>query len=74
MIVVVFGIFFVSQAEEHDGNEPDRVTFSKMTHTRGPKQLPVDDESAKMMVICTFSLDQIYFQQPLMKFNAFTND
>ncbi|RXH93336.1 hypothetical protein DVH24_013912 [Malus domestica] len=27
-------------AEEHDGSEPDRVTFFKMTHTRGPKQLP----------------------------------
>ncbi|KAM1183353.1 hypothetical protein ACFX19_001734 [Malus domestica] len=37
-------------AEEHDGNEPDRVTFFKMTHTRGPKQLPVDDESGRMML------------------------
>ncbi|KAB2600132.1 hypothetical protein D8674_010403 [Pyrus ussuriensis x Pyrus communis] len=39
-----------NKAEEHDGNEPDRVTFFKMTHTRGPKQLPVDDESARMML------------------------
>ncbi|KAM1469763.1 hypothetical protein ACFX1Q_040348 [Malus domestica] len=36
-------------AEEHDGSEPDRVTFFKMTHIRGTKQLPVDDESARMM-------------------------
>ncbi|KAM1775332.1 hypothetical protein ACFX12_044590 [Malus domestica] len=36
--------------EEHDGCEPDCVTFFRMTHTRGPKQLPEHAESARMML------------------------